>query len=271
MPLKRISILGCGWLGFPLAKSLISSGYKVKGSVRRKSKFKTLTATSIQPYLLELEGEIIKGDLNGFLDDTSILIISIPPGLRKNPSESFVGKIASLLPYIEKSDTKYVLFISSTSVYSNDNSTVTEETILAPSSESGKQLLQVENMLHNNTSFQTTILRFGGLIGPDRHPVEILSGRKELRNPDAPVNLIHLDDCIGIISGIIEQEKWGEVFNGVAPFHPTREEYYNGIARSKNIPLPVFNHTNPSEGKTVDSQKIQTILKYQFIHEKHLE
>ena len=271
MNLKQISLLGCGWLGLPLAKSLVSSGYKVKGSVRREDKLEALTTASIQAYLLEMGNQITTGDLTGFLQDSSVLIISIPPGLRKDPSENYFAKIQSLLPYIQKSGIKKVLFISSTSVYSDDSSIVTEETLANPTTESGKQLLMVEDMLQSNPLFQTSIVRFGGLIGPDRHPINWLSGAKELQNPDAPVNLIHLDDCLGIISGIIEQEKWGEIFNGVAPFHPTREEYYNGIARSKNIPLPVFNHTIPSGGKTVSSQKIQDALKYRFIHEKHLE
>lgn len=264
MSLIQTSILGCGWLGLPLAKSLVSEGYKVKGSVRRENKLEALRASSIQAYLLEIEEKTTTGDLTGFLQDSSVLIISIPPGLRKNPSGNFVAKIESLRPYIEKAKIKKVLFISSTSVYSNDNSVVTEETETHPTSESGKQLLMVEEMLHNNPVFQTTILRFGGLIGPDRHPVNRLSVQKELQNPGGPVNLIHLDDCIGIISSIIEQEKWGETFNGVAPFHPTRKEYYNGIASSIGLDAPVFNRNDSSRGKTVSGKKVQDVLNYQF-------
>ena len=29
---NKIGVLGCGWLGFPLAKDLIKQGFKVKGS-----------------------------------------------------------------------------------------------------------------------------------------------------------------------------------------------------------------------------------------------
>jgi 3-hydroxyisobutyrate dehydrogenase-like beta-hydroxyacid dehydrogenase len=28
--MKKISILGCGWLGFPLAKALLKEGFAVK-------------------------------------------------------------------------------------------------------------------------------------------------------------------------------------------------------------------------------------------------
>jgi nucleoside-diphosphate-sugar epimerase len=91
-----------------------------------------------------------------------------------------------------------VLFISSTSVYNDVDAFVTEETIARPATESGKQLLETEQLLQSNINFKTTILRFGGLIGEDRHPVKFLAGRENLENPNAPINLIHQEDCIGI-------------------------------------------------------------------------
>jgi nucleoside-diphosphate-sugar epimerase len=59
--------------------------------------------------------------------------------------------------------------------------------------------------LQGNSRFKTTILRFGGLIGEDRNPIRFLAGRENLENPDAPINLIHQTDCIGIILRIIEK------------------------------------------------------------------
>lgn len=130
--------------------------------------------------------------------------------------------------------------MSSTSVYGDDNDFVSEETITNPETESGKQLLLAEALLQNNKNFETTILRFGGLIGEDRHPVKFLAGKENLENPDTPINLIHLYDCISIIKEIINQSKWNEVFNAVAPFHPSREEYYTQKAIETNLPEPKF-------------------------------
>ena len=263
---KQISILGCGWLGLPLAKYLASKGHKIKGSVRKKESLAELTRPSVQAYLLDVGSKKITGNLSDFLKNSEILIISIPPRLRKQSSENFVDRIKIIVPHIEKSDIKKVLFISSTSVYANDNSTVTEETCPMPETESGKQLLASENILKENSHFQTTIVRFGGLVGPNRHPVTSLAGKINLKNPQAPVNLIHLDECIQIISNIIEQDKWSEVFNAVAPFHPTREIYYMELAKSKGLTPPEFCHDFPSHGKTVSSKKIQQMLKYQYLN-----
>jgi nucleoside-diphosphate-sugar epimerase len=141
---------------------------------------------------------------------------------------------------------------------------VTETTLPQPETESGRQLLVSEQLLQNNTNFKTTILRFGGLIGEDRHPVKFLAGRENLDNPDAPINLIHQEDCIGIILKIIASHSWNEVFNAAAPFHPSREDYYTQKALSLNLVLPKFNTVDPSVGKTILSDKIENVLNYTF-------
>ena len=223
-----------------------------------------LANVGIAPYLIALETNAIVGNISEFLDESDILIIDIPPKLRRENSENFVAKIQMLIPHIEQSSISKVLFISSTSVFADENNVVTEDTIPNASTESGKQLFESELLLQQNTQFNTTILRFGGLIGNERHPIKSLAGRENLENPDAPINLIHQKDCIGIILKIIALEKWGKTYNAAAPFHPTRENFYVGNALKMTLPLPVFNHDKASVGKTIDSTNLQNDLNYQF-------
>ncbi|RTY97269.1 SDR family NAD(P)-dependent oxidoreductase, partial [Flavobacterium bomense] len=210
--MTQISILGCGWLGLPLAKALLENDFSVKGSTTSVEKISVLENLGIQPYLIALSENETVGNLNDFLENSTILIIDIPPKLRGSATDpstalrkTFVEKIKNLIPSIENSSIENVLFISSTSVY-GDTSTalsVTEETELNPDTESGKQLVQSEQLLQSNSNFKTTILRFGGLIGEDRHPIKFLAGRKNIENPNAPINLIHQEDCIGIVIKIL--------------------------------------------------------------------
>ena len=74
-----------------------------------------------------------------------------------------------------------------------------------PSKPSGKALINFEKMLNECNEFMTTVIRFAGLFGYDRNPGRFLAGRKEVRNGEAPVNLIHRDDCINIIELVIEK------------------------------------------------------------------
>ena len=262
--MKQISILGCGWLGLPLAKSLLKNGFSVKGSTTSLDKISVLENARIDAFQIELSEQKIIGELNSFLENSEILIIDIPPKLRGSSKENFVTKIQNLIPFIEKASVEKVIFISSTSVYADDNSIITEATIPNSETESGKQLAETENLLQSNTNFKTTVIRFGGLIGDNRHPIHFLAGRQNLENPEAPINLIHQTDCIGIIEKIIEKDCWNETFNAVAPFHPTRKEYYTQKALKFNLPLPEFEKGKTSVGKTILSYKVETVLGYKF-------
>ncbi|TRX27064.1 SDR family NAD(P)-dependent oxidoreductase [Flavobacterium franklandianum] len=280
--MTQISILGCGWLGLPLAKALLENDFSVKGSTTSVEKISVLENLGIQPYLIALSENETVGNLNDFLENSTILIIDIPPKLRGSATDpstalrkTFVEKIKNLIPSIENSSIENVLFISSTSVY-GDTSTalsVTEETELNPDTESGKQLVQSEQLLQSNSNFKTTILRFGGLIGEDRHPIKFLAGRKNIENPNAPINLIHQEDCIGIVikilrtpevSGQNDKLEENDTFNAVAPFHPSRKEYYTQKAIDLNLDLPEFNAENSISGKTILSTKIENVLEYTF-------
>ncbi len=274
--MTQISILGCGWLGLPLAKALLENGFSVKGSTTSVEKLSVLENSGIQAYLILLTPTLSKGEgeetgnLCGFLENSKILIIDIPPKLRGDSKENFVSKIKNVIPFLEKSTVENVLFISSTSVYGEDNLIVTEETKLNPDTESGKQLVQTEQLLQSNPNFKTTILRFGGLIGEDRHPIKFLAGRTNIENPNAPINLIHQDDCIGIILEILRQAQndkleWNETFNAAAPYHPSRKEYYTHKAIEFNLPLPEFNSENLTFGKTIASSKVEKALGYTFV------
>ncbi|MFM1753084.1 MAG: hypothetical protein RLZZ236_23 [Bacteroidota bacterium] len=263
--MTQISILGCGWLGLPLAKSLLQNGFSIKGSTTSLEKISLLQSESITPFLVRLEEQEISASIADFLADSHILIINIPPKLRGGSTENFVAKITTLLPFIENSTVEKVLFVSSTSVYGEDNEFVTEATVLNPDTEGGRQLAIVENVLQKNSRFQTTILRFGGLISDDRNPVRFLSGRENIENPDTPINLIHQDDCIGIIEKIIALNSWDETYNAVAPFHPTRQEYYTQKATELNLALPKFAALNTIVGKTILNNKVIEVLDYSFI------
>lgn len=274
---KQISILGCGWLGFPLAKSLLQKGFLVKGSTTTLEKISILENAGITTFQIAISEEEINGDIDSFISNSQILIIDIPPKLRGNSNDTstalsmtFVAKIQNLIPFIEKSSVEKVIFVSSTSVYSDAISIdlITEKTIPNPDTESGKQLLEAEKILQNNSNFTTTVIRFGGLIGEDRHPIKFLVsrslGRESLENPDGPINLIHQLDCIGIIEKILEKLSFGEIFNAVAPFHPSRKVYYSKKAQELNLPLPKFDENKPSVGKIISSEKVEQILVYTF-------
>lgn len=262
---KVLGVIGCGWLGLPLAKKLVEQGFGVKGTTTSKEKMAVLSNVGIEPYWVQISETEILGDILDFLEGIHTLVVNIPPKLRgKGPKENYVHKIGLLSTAIESSSVREVLFVSSTSVYGDDQGEVDEETIPVPTSEAGKQLLATEELLKENTLFKTTFVRFAGLIGPDRHPINMLSGRTDLSGGNAPVNLIHLDDCIGIITSIIQKNEWGQIINGVYPAHPTKESYYTQKALEKGLNPPRYAKNILENSKKITSCSLFITKYYRF-------
>jgi len=252
---NTIGIMGCGWLGLPLAKSFIQAGYNVHGSTTNKDKLDTLEKEGIKPFMVILSEESVTGSITEFLNKLDILIINVPPRLRGNNNENYVLKMNLLHYEIGKSSVKKIVFVSSTSVYGAAKGEVTEDTLPIPVTESGRQLVEAENIFQNDKSLQTTILRFGGLIGPNRHPVTMLSGKKGLTNGNDPVNLIHLNDCIHLIKTVLENNWWDQIFNGVYPDHPLKRDYYCQMADKNKLPKPQYlNPESLKSGKIIHSR-----------------
>ena len=265
---RSISVLGCGWLGVPLAKHFLEDGFSVKGSVTSDVKFGMLRAAGISPYRIVLsDTEVILDDPDFFKCD--VLVISIPPRRIEGIEQVFPSQIRRLIPFILKSGIQKVIFISSTSVYPDQNQLARENEILFPDKASGKALADAENLLREQSGFKTTIVRFGGLIGADRNPARfLLKSTQPIAN--APVNLIHQDDCIGIISAIIKQELWGETLNACCPEHPMKKDFYEKAAIQSGLPVPAISE-ELAAFKTIDSSKLIRLLNYQFIYSSPMD
>jgi nucleoside-diphosphate-sugar epimerase len=261
--METISILGCGWLGLPLGLYLVKKGYKVKGSTTAPDKLKLIKEKDIEPYLIVLNPEIHGEHFDEFLN-CDALVIDFPPERREDIVDYHRDQIESLISAIRSGTVKHVIFTSSTSVYPDANGEAFEDPEPKPTKSSGKALLKAENLLRECHKFETTIIRFGGLIGYDRMPGRFLAGKKNLAGGDAPVNLIHRDDCIQIIYKIIRNNIWGETFNACADCHPTRNQYYTQQAELIGLTPPTFNESDSCNYKIVSNKKLKKLLNYEF-------
>lgn len=268
MATKKLSVLGCGWLGVPLAQHFISQGFELKGSSTSPEKLNSLREQGIRPYQIVLTETAAEIDDPGFFD-TDILIISLPPRRIDAISRIYPSQVSQLVPFILNAGIQKVIFISSTSVYPENLQVATEDGIPVPEKESGLACLLAEQVLTKQTGFDTTVLRFGGLIGADRNPARFLMKSNRVF-ANVPVNLIHLDDCIGIISELIRQEIWGETFNACSPEHPYKKDFYGKAAQLSELPAPSFSD-EPGEFKYVDSSKLIRVLNYTFNYKNPMD
>lgn len=256
---KSISLLGCGWLGLPLAHTLVESGYEVWGSTTTAAKFSTLEAAGVHPVLLQLSPELSLPAVDPFFKN-DVLIISLPPRRKTGSIVNYLLQLKEIAERIGEVRFKGILLFSTTGVYSRDAmGSLREE-----DADTLNELWQAEEIIRSSSPRQTTVIRFGGLIGPSRHPGRFLAGKKGLLNGDEPVNLIHQKDAVGITRAIIEKNIWGETFNAVAANHPSRKEFYTRAAASLGLELPEFLPDRPSPDRVINADKVRTKLSYSF-------
>jgi len=237
---KEIMIAGAGWLGRPLALALNNSHNDVtvlSRSDEQSAFFNAQHISLIQLDYLQIEHSHINSEQN------KTLIICIPPV--PDYSSIINGLISTLAP-------SHIIFSSATSVYSQTTGEVTEASSLG-----GNPVLEEAESLIIDSGIPYSILRLGGLINEQRNPATHFSGKFNIPNGGAPVNLIHRDEIIELIAQVIARNAHG-VFNVVYPSHPTRKEYYEKQCIQRGLLACEF--TEDGTGKIVNGSKISALL-----------
>jgi len=257
---NTISILGCGWFGLALAKKLISLNYFVKGSTTSREKLDLLQAQSVKPFLVNFTTESIVADPVFFEADA--LFICIPPKRNSTELLDYPQKINSILA-AAKDKSKHVVLISSTSVYADENKIINETSETNPDTDSGRVVLAAEILFKELFPENCTIIRFAGLIGPNRNPGRFFAGKSNVSNGLAPVNLIHQTDAVGIAIKILEKQAFGRTYNACSPNHPTKMDFYINAAKTTGLAEPHF-IAEKKAWKIVESANVPEFLDYAF-------
>lgn len=252
--MKKISVIGIGWLGFPAAVSFLKTGNKVFGSTTSSDKIELLNNSDISPFLFDINN-FNENDLTEILN-VDLLILNFPPSSVK--MESFISFINLIPDKIKK-----IIFTSSISVYGEQFGIINEENSLLAESINGIKLIQIENELLKLYQNKTVILRLAGLVGEGRDPGNFLAGRNNLKDGELNINLVHLEDCINIINFFVENNLTG-IYNVCENFHPTKKEFYTKAAININLTPPEFLESNEKKTKIISSEKIINNLNYKF-------
>jgi nucleoside-diphosphate-sugar epimerase len=259
-----VAVLGCGWLGLPLALALLAQGYRVLGTTTTPEQIPVLQAAGIEPHLMRLGADFTATDearLTDFLRNTDVLVLNVPP------RAAIAGGYPQLLRPVHRAvaaaRVKAVLFVSTTGVYPEEPRLMREQDAISTRDAASDVLRTEGHFVPRYGQWSSTVVRLGGLIGPGRAPGRFLAGRRDLPQGDAPVNLLHLTDALGVLSTIIKDGIWGHTFNVCALSHPLRREFYPAAAQYLGLTPPTF-LPQPGTGKTIDSSLLRSVVPYQF-------
>lgn len=241
--MKSISILGTGWLGFSLAKTL-KDDFKVKVSIRNSEKKSLMINEGFFPYLLDEENlqnldELLKSDY---------VFINFPP----SKSKDYIKFLENI--YSNKNITfcKKLIFISSTSIYPNEQTIFNEDfEIKNPIS---LKVFQAEELVKDKTHI---IFRCSGLMGDNRIAGKYAAS-KSLDSQDVKVNYVHKSDVIDAILFVIKSDING-VFNLCSKEHPTRKEVYLKNAKKYAFEEPIFENKKEYKNRIIDGSKIEKL------------
>ncbi|TDF34688.1 NAD-dependent epimerase/dehydratase family protein [Alteromonadaceae bacterium M269] len=261
---RDFAIVGAGWLGLELAKTLVKDGKRVIATCRTEEKANQIRDNGFGVLTYHLGQDVEAIELSS-LFQANTLVLNIAPGKMKEDIELFIQYMTNLVEKFMQTprqggNVPNVLFISTTSVYGERVREVKEGDEVEPSTISAKAHVRLEEYLHKHYPKQATVLRLAGLVGADRHPVRHLVKKSPLSAANKRVNLIDRADVIQAIQAIEDKGLWGEILHLSSQEHPSRKDYYCWAADKLGLNKPVFNDENAEDvGKTINCQ--QTLAK----------
>jgi nucleoside-diphosphate-sugar epimerase len=267
--MKKVAIVGLGWLGMPLAMALTARGWQVTGSKTSPDGVDAARRCGIEACQLVLTPELeCEAEELDTLMAVDALVVTLPASRTVKGGEDYMQAVQNVVDTALAKKVPRIIFTSSTSVYGSGEGVMKESSPLQPETVAGKTLVELENWLHDLPGTSVDIVRLAGLVGPNRHPGRFLAGKTGLENGGHAVNLVHLDDVVDAIVLLLQTPKGGHVYNLCASKHPSRDSFYPSVSKQLGLEPPTF-VAEPvrSNGKVIDGSKIVSELGFEYTYD----
>ncbi|WNC61469.1 SDR family oxidoreductase [Thermosynechococcus sp. QS41] len=276
----RVLILGCGYTGTWLARSLQAQGIDVVITNRRGEPPPELSTVPCFPFTWEQQGEPVPL-APAALEGVTHILNSIPPDRQGEDAVAL-----ALLPQLEKLNLHWFGYLSTTGVYGDrQGGWVDETTPVNPQNLRSQHRVSIEQTFLNS-NLPTHIFRLPGIYGPGegRNPIaRILKGDVQLIDkPGHYFCRIHVVDIVQTLERSLVQPTPQEIYN-LSDDQPSESipvllEAYRLLGRPAPpaIPLEAANLSPMAqsfwrESRRVRNDKIKRVLGVQLRYPSYRE
>ncbi|WP_227254722.1 SDR family oxidoreductase [Frigoriglobus tundricola] len=251
-------ILGCGYLGRRVARLWRGAGHRVAALTRGNAD--ALRASGIEP----IGGDVLEpGSLRALPGAATVLYaVGWDRAAGRPMRDVYVSGLANVLAALPTC--ARFLYVSSTSVYGqSDGGWVTEASATEPTEESGRIVLEAEQLLRAHRP-DAIVLRFAGLYGPDRllRKQPILRGEPLVGDADKWLNLVHVADGAAAVLCAEARGVPSETYHIADGTPVPRRDFYTRLAELLHAPEAKFDHrAEPgAPNRRIDSSKARAAL-----------
>lgn len=248
-------IVGCGYVGLPLGAELVRRGHAVWGMRRSEDGAGDLRAAGVTPVFGDVTRlESLRALPGPF--DWVVNTVSSSKGGADVYRAVYLEGTRNLLAWLAGGAVRRFVHTSSTSVYGQtDGGEVTEESAAEPRAETGRLLVETENLLLaavRERDFPAVVLRVAGIYGPERGHLfqQYLRDEAHISGEGSRLlNMIHRDDVVGAAIAALERGEAGRIYNVADDAPVSQLDFFRWLSEQLGKPLPPFASAEENAGR----------------------
>ena len=277
----KVFCFGFGQVAKYFIKKIIKENQALELNIssRQKTDKRTFEGLNFNSY--EFNEKKIDKDINNKIEDADYILVSIPP----IEGEDLV--INNFKGVLKKTKSKWITYLSATSVYGNHNGEwVNEKSKTKPTSINGTSRLKVENewfKLSEENNLPLQIFRLSGIYSNQYNVLKRLkTGEVKIINKKNHFfSRIHVEDIANALFKSLDNFKKGEIYN-ISDDKPAPQEEVAiyGSKLLKINSLRFLQSDSLDEGmlkdfyrdsKKVDNKKVKEFFNYKFTYPTYKE